>query len=148
MISPLQALEDKLHSLVNYLIIPLFAFANAGVNLSHMNIESVFSGVSLAVMLGLFIGKFIGVFSFSWIAVRLNIVTLPAEISWKAFASVCVLCGIGFTVSMFIADLSYADIDVIDTTLLDQAKLGVLLGSLLSAILGYILLNKNLPNKQ
>lgn len=148
MISPLQALEDKLHTLVNYLIIPLFAFANAGVNLSHMNIESVFSGVSLAVMLGLFIGKFIGVFSFSWIAVRLNIVTLPAEISWKAFASVCVLCGIGFTVSMFIADLSYADVDVIGKTLLDQAKLGVLLGSVLSAILGYVLLNKNLPNKQ
>ena len=148
MISPLQALEDKLHTLVNYLIIPLFAFANAGVNLSHMNIESVFSGVSLAVMLGLFIGKFIGVFSFSWIAVRLNIVTLPAEISWKAFASVCALCGIGFTVSMFIADLSYADVDVIGKTLLDQAKLGVLLGSVLSAILGYVLLNKNLPNKQ
>lgn len=142
MISPLQDLEDNLHTPINYVVIPLFAFANAGVDLSGMAMGDIFSGVGLAVMLGLVVGKFLGVFSFSWIAVRLGIVSLPAGTSWKAFASVCVICGIGFTVSMFIADLSYA---AVGTDLLGQAKLGVLLGSVFSAALGCFLLHKTLP---
>ena len=145
MISPLQDLEDNLHFLINYLVIPLFAFANAGIDLSQMSIGSLVSGVGMAAMLGLVIGKFVGVFSFSWIAVRLKFVSLPAGTSWKAFASVCVVCGIGFTVSMFIADLSYAGTGAIGETLLAQAKLGVLCGSVISAILGCVLLNKTLP---
>lgn len=147
MISPLQDLEDKLHTPINYLVIPLFAFANAGVDLSAMSLASVVSGVSLAVMLGLVIGKFLGVFSFSWIAVKLGFVSLPAGASWKSFASVCVVCGIGFTVSMFIADLSYAGLGAEGSALLGQAKLGVLLGSIISAAIGCVLLNKTLPNK-
>lgn len=142
MISPLQDLEDNLHTPINYIVIPLFAFANAGVDLSGMAMGDIFSGVGLAVMLGLVVGKFLGVFSFSWIAVRLGLVSLPAGTSWKAFASVCVICGIGFTVSMFIADLSYA---AVGTDLLGQAKLGVLLGSVFSAALGCFLLHKTLP---
>lgn len=126
-------------------IIPLFAFANAGIDLSQMSVGSLVSGVGMATMLGLVIGKFVGVFSFSWIAVKLKFVSLPAGTTWKAFASVCVVCGIGFTVSMFIADLSYAGIGVIGETLLAQAKLGVLCGSVISAILGCVLLNKTLP---
>ena len=145
MISPLQDLEDNLHSPINYVVIPLFAFANAGIDLSQMSIESVFSGVSLAVMLGLVVGKFTGVFSFSWIAVKLGLVTLPAGASWKSFASVCLVCGIGFTVSMFIADLSYAGLGGEGLLLLGNAKLGVLLGSAISAILGCVLLYKTLP---
>lgn len=145
MISPLQDLEDNLHTLINYIVIPLFAFANAGVDLSAMSLGSVFSGVSLAVMLGLVVGKFLGVFSFSWVAVKLGFVSLPAGSSWRAFASVCVVCGIGFTVSMFIADLSYAGLGAEGSTLLDQAKLGVLLGSVISAVIGCVLLNKTLP---
>ena len=145
MISPLQDLEDNLHSPINYVVIPLFAFANAGIDLSQMSIESVFSGVSLAVMLGLVMGKFMGVFSFSWIAVKLGFVTLPAGASWKSFASVCMVCGIGFTVSMFIADLSYAGLGGEGLLLLGNAKLGVLLGSAISAILGCVLLHKTLP---
>ena len=144
MISPLQDLEDNLHFLINYIVIPLFAFANAGIDLSQMNMGSLFSGVGLAVMLGLVIGKFLGVLSFSWLAVRLKVVSLPANTTWKAFASVCVVCGIGFTVSMFIADLSYAGIDG-GAALLSQAKLGVLCGSVISAVLGCVLLNKTLP---
>ena len=147
MISPLQDLEDKLHTPINYLVIPLFAFANAGVDLSAMSLASVVSGVSLAVMLGLVVGKFLGVFSFSWIAVKLGFVSLPAGASWKSFASVCVVCGIGFTVSMFIADLSYAGLGAEGSALLGQAKLGVLLGSIISAAIGCVLLNKTLPNK-
>ena len=145
MISPLQDLEDNLHFLINYLVIPLFAFANAGIDLSQMSFGILVSGVGMAAMLGLVIGKFVGVFSFSWIAVRLKFVSLPAGTSWKAFASVCVVCGIGFTVSMFIADLSYAGTGAIGETLLAQAKLGVLCGSVISAILGCVLLNKTLP---
>ena len=145
MISPLQDLEDNLHFLINYIVIPLFAFANAGVCLAGMSIGGLFSGVGLSVMLGLIIGKFVGVFSFSWVAVRMGIVKLPANTTWKAFASVCVVCGIGFTVSMFIADLSYAGLGAEGAALLDQAKLGVLVGSVVSALLGCVLLNYTLP---
>jgi NhaA family Na+:H+ antiporter len=96
-------------------------------------------------MLGLVVGKFAGVFSFSWIAIRLGVVSLPSGATWKAFASVCVVCGIGFTVSMFIADLSYAGLGDAGTALLGQAKLGVLIGSALSALLGCLLLHRTLP---
>ena len=145
MISPLQDLEDNLHGLINYFVIPLFAFANAGIDLSTMSLGSLFSGVGLAVMLGLVLGKFIGVFSFSWLAIKLKIVSLPANTTWKAFASVCVVCGIGFTVSMFIADLSYSGAGAAGAALLDQAKLGVLVGSVIAAVLGCLLLGKTLP---
>ena len=145
MISPRQELEDSLQHMINYFVIPLFAFANAGIDLSLMSLGSLFSGVGLSVMLGLVIGKFVGVFSFSWLAVRLKIVSLPANTTWKAFASVCVVCGIGFTVSMFIADLSYSGMGAEGLALLSQAKLGVLCGSVVSAVAGCYLLNKTLP---
>ena len=148
MISPLQDLEDNLHFPINYIVIPLFAFANAGVDLSVMSLSSLVSGVSLAVIVGLVLGKFIGVFSFSWLAVRMKVVSLPAGTTWKAFASVCVLCGIGFTVSMFIADLSYSGLGAEGFALLNEAKLGVLCGSVIAALLGCILLNRNLPSEQ
>lgn len=141
MISPLQDLEDNLHFIINYVVIPLFAFANAGICFQGVNPTSIFSGVSLAIIIALVFGKFIGVLSFSWIAIKLKIAKLPAHTTWKAFASVCVICGIGFTVSMFIADLSYG---TASREILDQAKLGVLAGSLISAITGYLLLNKTL----
>lgn len=147
MISPLQDLEDNLHTLISYVVIPLFAFANAGIDLSQMSPASLFSGVSLAVILGLVVGKFVGVFSFSWLAIRLKFVSLPKGTTWQSFASVCVICGIGFTVSMFIADLSYAGLGVDGETMLGQAKLGVLLGSVISALLGCIFLNKTLPKE-
>ena len=147
MISPLQALEDDLHFLINFIVIPLFAFANAGISLAGMSIGGIFSGVGLAVMLGLVLGKFVGVFSFSWIAIKLGLVKLPANTTWKSFASVCVICGIGFTVSMFIADLSYAGLGADGSVLLDQAKLGVLVGSVAAAVLGCILLNFTLPKE-
>lgn len=148
MISPLQDLEDNMHFLIGYIIIPLFAFANAGIDLSQMSIGSLFSGVGLSAMLGLVIGKFIGVFTFSWAAVKAKIVKLPEGTTWKAFASVCVICGIGFTVSMFIADLSYAGLGTSGAALLNEAKLGVLCGSVIAAVLGAVLLNKTLPEQK
>ena len=147
MISPLQDLEDNLHTLINYVVVPLFAFANAGIILSGVGLGDVFSGVSLAVMLGLVVGKFAGVFSFSWLAIRLRIVSLPSGASWSSFASICMVCGIGFTVSMFISDLSYAGLGADGAALLSQAKLGVLVGSVISAVLGCILLHKTLPKE-
>ena len=145
MISPLQDLEDNLHGVINFFVIPLFAFANAGIDLSQMSLGSLFSGVGLAVMIGLVAGKFLGVFSFSWLAIKAKFVTLPEGTTWKAFASVCVVCGIGFTVSMFIADLSYSGLGDAGVALLNEAKLGVLCGSVISAVLGCALLSKTLP---
>ncbi len=147
MISPLQDLEDSLHTVINYAVIPLFAFANAGIDLSQMSVASLFSGVSLAVVLGLVVGKFVGVFSFSWLAIRLKVVSLPTGTTWMSFASVCVICGIGFTVSMFIADLSYAGLGSEGAAMLGQAKLGVLLGSVISALLGSLMLSRTLPKE-
>ena len=143
MISPLQDLEDNLHHVINYFVVPLFAFANAGIVFEGMALSDVFSGVSLAIMVGLIAGKFLGVLSFSWLAVRLKVVQLPDNSNWKSFASVCMLCGIGFTVSMFIASLSYCE-----GTMLNQAKLGIILGSVMSAVLGCILLHVTLPKEQ
>lgn len=148
MISPLQDLEDRLHTPINYAVLPLFAFANAGVDLAGTSIGNIFSGVSLAVMLGLVVGKFVGVLSFSWLAIRLRLVSLPTGSTWKSFASVCVVCGIGFTVSMFISELSYAGLGTDSAALLGQAKLGVLCGSVISALLGCYLLNKTLPKRR
>jgi NhaA family Na+:H+ antiporter len=147
LISPLQDLEDDLHTIIGYIIIPLFAFANVGIDLSVMSVGDLFAGVGLPVMAGLVVGKFAGVFSFSWIAVKYGIVSLPKGSNWQSFASVCMLCGIGLTVSIFIADLSYASQGIEGAMLLNQAKLGILCGSAISAIIGVVLLNRYLPKE-
>lgn len=147
LISPLQALEDDLHTLIGYVIIPLFAFANVGIDLSTMSLSSIIDGVGLPVMISLVVGKFTGVLSFSWVAVKCKIVQLPKGCNWNAFIAVCMLCGIGLTVSIFIADLSYASLGATGATMLGQAKLGILCGSMLSTIIGCILLNKFLPKE-
>lgn len=145
-ISPLQSLEDALQNPINYFVIPVFAFANAGIQLDNVSPGNLLSGIGLAIFLGLFIGKFIGVFTFSWIAIRLKIVTLPQGSTWKSFASVCMLTGIGFTVSMFIADLSYQPLGgEIGPAYLNDAKLGILCGSVAAGIVSWILLYLNLP---
>ena len=146
LISPLQEFEDSLHNIIGYFIIPLFAFANVGIDLSTMSAGSLVGGIGLSVIIGLVAGKFIGVFTFSWIAIKLGLVQLPQGSNWSSFASVCMLCGIGLTVSIFIADLSYASLGD-GTTLLSEAKLGILCGSMLSAIAGCLLLNRYLPKE-
>lgn len=146
LISPLQDLEDNLYKIIGYIVIPLFAFSNVGIDFASMHAVDMVSGVGLSVMAGLVLGKFIGVFSFCWIAIKCNIVQLPEGSNWKSFASVCMLCGIGLTVSIFIADLSYSA-TANGAELLNQAKLGILCGSIVSAIFGCILLNKYLPKE-
>ena len=145
LISPLQDLEDSLKNPINYFVIPLFAFANAGVNLAGMSIASLFSGVGLAVFLGLLVGKFVGVFSATWLFIKLRVIQKPEGATWASFASVCMICGIGFTVSMFMAGLSYP---AEHADLLNDAKLGILMGTIASAIVGSLMLNVTLPKEQ
>lgn len=142
-ISPLQSLEDNLHGVVNFIILPLFAFANAGVVLGSS--ENIIGNVSLAVTLGLLFGKFLGIYIFTWISIRLGMARMPKGMNWKNLIGISLLGGIGFTVSLFIANLSFAEES---PSLLNQAKFGVLLGTILSGLLGYIVLHKVLPKKE
>lgn len=144
-ISPLQDLEDTLHPIVNYIIIPLFAFANAGIYLLDMAPASIFEGISLAIICGLVIGKLAGIFGFSWLAIKLHIAPRPEGSDWPMLASVSMLGGIGFTVSLFIASLSFSSMGAHGTDLLNHAKLGIVIGSVLSGIIGFIVLHRTLP---
>lgn len=144
-ISPLQDLEDSLHPVVNWLIVPLFAFANAGIYLGDLSFASIFEGVSLAIIVGLVVGKFIGIFTFAWIAVKLKWAPMPQDTNWSMMASVALLGGIGFTVSLFIANLSFGTGDPMMSEILNNAKLGILVGSLLAGFLGWLLLHLTLP---
>lgn len=144
LISPLQDLEDALKTPINFFIIPLFAFANAGVNFDGMSLVNLFSGVGLAVCLGLLVGKFLGVFGATYLFIKMRVIQRPEGATWSSFASICVLCGIGFTVSMFMAGLSYPAEHV---DLLNDAKLGILMGTITSAIIGSLMLNATLPKQ-
>ena len=146
-ISPLQDLEDTLHPLVNYLIIPLFAFANAGISLSGIAFSSLFQGISLSVWVALVAGKFMGIMLFSYLPVALGLVKRPDIVTWPMIAGVAALGGIGFTVSLFIANLSFPLDTEVNALLLNQAKLGILAGSLLSGVIGYLILSFSLPRK-
>ena len=144
-ISPLQDLEDSLHPIVNYFIVPLFAFANAGIFLLDMEPASVFEGVSLAVVCGLVIGKFLGILLFSFLSIKTGLAPMPAHANWSMMASISMLGGIGFTVSIFIATLSFNAAIPAQADLLAHAKLGIVAGSLLSGIIAFIWLHLTLP---
>jgi NhaA family Na+:H+ antiporter len=146
-ISPLQDMEDSLHPIVNYVIVPLFAFANAGIWLGDLQLTSLFSGVSLAIILGLVVGKFVGIFTFSWLCIKLHLAPMPDGSNWKQLASVAMLGGIGFTVSLFIANLSFGNGGGNMAHLLNDAKLGILVGSILAGIIGWNMLNASLPRE-
>ncbi|MGO4338213.1 Na+/H+ antiporter NhaA [Labrys sp. KB_33_2] len=139
--TPLHKLEHGLHPWVTYLIVPIFGFANAGVALGGLSLGSLADPVTLGVTLGLFVGKQIGVFLFAAFAIRMNWAELPANANWRHLYGVALLCGIGFTMSLFIGGLAYANAP----TLLDETKIGVLLGSILSAVFGAILLRTTKP---
>ena len=142
-ISPLQSLEDNLHGAVNYLVLPLFAFVNAGVMFSGEG--EVIGGVTYAVALGLLAGKFLGIYSFTWLAIKSGLTPMPLGMNWKNISGVALLGGIGFTVSLFIANLSFGSTHPV---LLNQAKLGVLSGTVIAGILGYLVLHWVLPRKR
>ncbi|MDE5840341.1 MAG: Na+/H+ antiporter NhaA, partial [Muribaculaceae bacterium] len=143
-ISPLQDLEDSLHPVVNFMIVPLFAFANAGIWLGNVNVADIFSGVSIAIIAGLVLGKFLGIFTFSWMCIKAKLAPMPEGSTWAQIAAVSVLGGIGFTVSLFIANLTFGE-DVYLSQILNNAKLGILIGSFLAGFLGWLLLHLTLP---
>ena len=144
-ISPLQDMEDSLHPLVNYLIVPIFAFANAGIFFGDMEIGQLFHGLAPSIIVSLVVGKFLGIFLFSLLTIKLRWAPMPKGATWGSLASVSVLGGIGFTVSLFIAGLSFGSADPVMNELLNDAKLGILVGSLLAGVLGYVLLHITLP---
>jgi NhaA family Na+:H+ antiporter len=134
--SLLVKIEHRISLYVAYFIMPLFAFANAGVSLDGLTFSSLLSPVPLGILLGLFIGKQVGVFIFSYTSIKLGIAQMPTNSSWLNFYGVGILTGIGFTMSLFIGNLAFAE----NTQYIDSVKIGVLAGSLLSTLIGYFLL--------
>lgn len=133
--APLQELEHALVPYVSFLILPIFALANAGIALNIGFIESINHPVTLGIIAGLFLGKPIGILFFSWLAVKSGIATLPTQVTWGHITAVGILAGIGFTMSLFVTSLAF-----VKPELLEVAKLGILLGSIISAFFGGILL--------
>jgi len=143
--SPLQSLEHTLHPYVVLLILPLFAFANTGINLSGLTLASLLHPVPLGIALALVIGKQAGVFGLSWLAIRLRISKLPTGSSWLELYGVAALCGIGFTMSLFISGLAAEQIGLGGMA---DDRLGILLGSLVSAGIGYFALSLSLRRRR
>ena len=143
--SPLKHLEHALHPWSAYLILPLFAFANAGVSLDGIQLSDLLSPVPMGIILGLFIGKPLGIFTISWLSVKLGIAQLPSGVNFKQIFAVSILCGIGFTMSMFIASLAFEH-GGLDYG--SYSRLGILVGSTLAAVIGFIALRISLPNRE
>ena len=139
--SPLKILEHDLHPLVAFFILPVFAFANAGINLVGIGIDQVFHPVPLGIALGLFIGKQAGIFSLCWLFIKLKLTNLPSGVSWASLYGTAALCGVGFTMSLFIGSLAFEETGV---NLLFDERLGIILGSLISGITGYLILRASL----
>jgi len=135
--SPLRILEHDLHTTVAFLILPLFAFMNAGISLEGLSFNSLLDPIPLGIAAGLFAGKQLGIFGFVWTAVKLRLVKLPQEMGWLELYGLAALCGIGFTMSFFISGLAFEQ-DGIDVILND--RIGIFMGSVLSAIVGYLVL--------
>lgn len=141
--SPLRTLEKTIHPWVVYFVMPLFALANAGFPLSGITWATLTDGVVLGIVFGLFLGKPIGVMLFSWLAVKLKAAKLPGSICWSQVFGVSLLCGIGFTMSLFLGTLSFQN----ETTYLLEVRLGVVSGSLLSGLLGAYCLQQAFKKK-
>ena len=132
---PLERLEHALHPWVAFMILPIFAFANAGVSFAGAGLEALFAPLSLGIAAGLVVGKQIGVFGACWLAAKTKLASMPPEVTWRHIYGLSCLAGIGFTMSLFIGGLAFIDPDQIDAV-----KMGVLVGSLLSAVIGMTVL--------
>jgi NhaA family Na+:H+ antiporter len=142
--SPLHELEHDLHTAVAFGILPLFAFGNAGVSLAGVTLDYLLHPVPLGIMAGLFVGKQVGVFGFCWLGVKLGVASLPVGLRWTHVYGMSLLCGVGFTMSLFIASLAFESTGV---NLLFDERLGIIGGSLISGICGYLVLRKTLPDR-
>ncbi len=135
-VPPLQRFEHALHPWVAFLIMPLFGLANSGVSVAGMSIKDLTGSVFLGVAVGLFVGKQLGIFAFTWGAVKLGAAELPGGAPWRSVYGVAMVAGVGFTVALFIANLAFGG----EPKLLDEARLGVLVGSLVSGVSGMLVL--------
>jgi NhaA family Na+:H+ antiporter len=133
--SPLKRLMHILHPWVNYLILPIFAFSNAGIRLINISSDMLLAPLTIAVMISLIAGKTFGVFLSSWLCIKMKFAELPPSLKFSQLFGVSIITGIGFTISLFIAQLAFSD-----PTFHMQAKIGVMAGSLFSAVIGYIVL--------
>ncbi len=139
----LERMEHALHPWVAFLVIPIFGFANAGVSLSGVGLDTLFAPLPLGIAAGLLIGKQLGIVGFAWAAVKAGIATLPEGVSWRQIHALSLLAAIGFTMSLFIGNLAFAD-----PAQVDAVKIGVLAGSLVAAVSGYLLLKMTLPEPE
>ena len=142
--SPLKSIEHDLHSIVTFFVLPVFAFANAGLNLRDVTLDQVFHGVPMGIALGLFLGKQIGIFGFCWLVIKMNVADLPRNMNWISLYGTSALCGMGFTMSLFIGSLAFEETGV---NLFFDERLGIILGSLASGLLGYFVLRASLNSK-
>jgi NhaA family Na+:H+ antiporter len=142
--SLLHRLEDALHPWVAYLILPVFAFANAGLSLRGMSLDSMVDPVPLGIAAGLFIGKPVGILAAVWLAVALGVAKPLSGSSGMSFFGVALVCGIGFTMSLFLGSLAFAGLPEYEM----RIRLGVIAGSLLSAATGYLVLRFGLPRER
>ncbi len=139
--SPLKELEHDLHAIVAFFVLPVFAFVNAGIDLRGISADQVFHAVPIGIALGLFLGKQLGIFGMCLLAVKMGLTKLPREMSLTALYGTSVLCGVGFTMSLFIGSLAFEQTGV---DLLFDERLGIIAGSLASGILGYLVLRRHL----
>ena len=142
--SPLKELEHELHGAVAFLALPIFAFANAGINLSGVGMEQLAHPVPLGIMLGLFVGKQVGIFALCWLGIKMNLAEMPAGMNWKTLYGISILCGVGFTMSLFIGGLAFEGLGA--TKDFDE-RLGIILGSLVSGAVGLLVLHLLLPRQ-
>ena len=142
--SPLKDLEHDLHSVVAFIVLPIFAFANAGINLSGVGAEQLLHSVPLGIAAGLFVGKQVGIFGFCWLAIQLKLSNLPKDMTWCSLYGTAALCGVGFTMSLFIGSLAFEETSI---NILFDERLGIIIGSLASGIVGYLILNACLSKK-
>ncbi len=143
--SPLEYLEHELHPWVNFLILPVFAFANAGIPFADMSFGDLFHAVPLGIMLGLVVGKLVGVYGFSMAAIKLGLAQMPRGATSQHLLGVAVLCGIGFTMSLFIGGLAFEHTGGDAETYLLTHRMGILAGSLIAGIAGYLILKLARP---
>jgi len=142
--SPSQTLEHALHPWVAYAILPLFAFANAGVPLAGVTLESFTHHVPLGIASGLLLGKTLGVFGLTWLAIKTGLAALPEGASWKQLLGVSILCGIGFTMSLFVGSLAYV---AGQSPFAGEDRMGILAGSIVAAIVGYVVVAMASPKR-
>lgn len=143
--APFHAMEHSLHAPVNFFILPLFAFVNTGINFRAVGVSDIVDTLTLGIALGLFAGKQIGIGLFSLLAVKLKLGHLPYAVNWPMLYGVGILSGIGFTMSLFIGSLAFEETRSAGIMLVDE-RIGILIGSLISGLVGYVILNKVLKN--